>query len=707
MAEEEDDYDSNDFSYQACYVYKLADAPDHEIDIRPRKKRKTVPESVTIEKPKSTDTWPKLCRGGESELSAQLRQDAYLQHWHAALERIAPVAVEDVDDPTIQKIQDFFQAEETSDEVLRTAIIVSGPNKGAFGHCMESLRDDDLQDLVVQLRASQSPSLQAALKALIRNTIEAHASLEAYDSFVATHKRRIPMNFDLALLQEYVEEHDIPRIVVAMSDAETFDLSVFSEIVTNLLSWKGRLPIVLVLGLATTAHLFESRLSKATMRRLDTEVFTLSSDRDVFFDIVRAVQSPDTDTMSNVGLSLLLGPSIVGSLASLAGDQSTTLASFEKAIKYAYMTHFFSNPLATLLSERSHHPGQHDQALCEAIRNSPSFQAYCTAILDGTIPEWGANDVRQMLSSDTTLLDFVHDSLPTTFDSILLTNTLLLAASHLAALLSPTSSAISLYHDLMTCQLRNEILESDAYDIIKTQLPSVSTSTFTSITSKLSAPFPLESTTSPTALLAYVTMTLPDLSSRESPRLLSEALLATSRGPLVSAFNPKPRFAIERALASPADYLGCECCTSMRTTEPAAVLYRLLGEAGREINVMDLWMTFRDRLLDGTSGVNAKGKATKGKAKEKTPAKPKAGANRKGKGKEQQISDDDTVVEASTEDKPRDTDTEAAPEPERVALAHFHTALAEFRYLGLVKSTSDRRLNKGVEVISRTTWHGL
>ena len=43
-------------------------------------------------------------------------------------------------------------------------------------------------------------------------------------------------------------------------------------------------------------------------------------------------------------------------------------------------------------------------------------------------------------------------------------------------------------------------------------------------------------------------------------RFAWELLLFDLKSPHTEVFAPKPRFAIERALASPHDYLGCECC---------------------------------------------------------------------------------------------------------------------------------------------------
>ena len=62
-------------------------------------------------------------------------------------------------------------------------------------------------------------------------------------------------------------------------------------------------------------------------------------------------------------------------------------------------------------------------------------------------------------------------------------------------------------------------------------------------------------------------------------------------------FMPRPRFAIERALSSPHDYLGCVCCDStaegLSASQPAAaIMYQLYLESGSVINTADLWFAF-------------------------------------------------------------------------------------------------------------------
>ena len=82
-----------------------------------------------------------------------------------------------------------------------------------------------------------------------------------------------------------------------------------------------------------------------------------------------------------------------------------------------------------------------------------------------------------------------------------------------------------------------------------------------------------------------------------SDLFLHEILIYDFKSPHRDVFMPKVRFAIERALSSPHDYLDCECCDAvgngLSSTQPAtAILYQLYLESGTLINISDLWSAF-------------------------------------------------------------------------------------------------------------------
>ena len=78
---------------------------------------------------------------------------------------------------------------------------------------------------------------------------------------------------------------------------------------------------------------------------------------------------------------------------------------------------------------------------------------------------------------------------------------------------------------------------------------------------------------------------------------LHEILIYDFKSPHREVFAPKPRHAIERALSSPRDYLGCDCCKgtqhALSVSHPAtSILYQLFLESGAIINTSDLWSAF-------------------------------------------------------------------------------------------------------------------
>lgn len=129
---------------------------------------------------------------------------------------------------------------------------------------------------------------------------------------------------------------------------------------------------------------------------------------------------------------------------------------------------------------------------------------------------------------------------------------------------------------------------------------------------------------------------------------LYELFLLDMKNPLKDTFAPRPRFAIERALSSPFDYLMSTSDTSenrLSAKQPAtAILYQLYLESGAIVNAHDLWSAFY------------------------------------------------AVFESDQGDKC----------DERVIMALFYRALSELKALGVVKNS-----RKKVDHIAKTSWAGL
>ncbi|KAL8729837.1 MAG: hypothetical protein Q9166_004478 [cf. Caloplaca sp. 2 TL-2023] len=132
---------------------------------------------------------------------------------------------------------------------------------------------------------------------------------------------------------------------------------------------------------------------------------------------------------------------------------------------------------------------------------------------------------------------------------------------------------------------------------------------------------------------------------------LHEVLIYDFRSPHREVFAPSPRYAIERGLSSPRDYLGCSCCKVARHglsgTHPAtSILYQLYLESGVIVNISDLWSAFYSI-----------------------------------------VGSEDTEDEDGEQEK---------------ALTLFSRALAELKYMGMIKNS-----RKKADHLAKILWHGL
>ena len=630
-----------------------------------------------------------------------------------------------MDEGALDDVIGFAAAGATEDGKLRTGLIVSGSDGNAQKHLLQQWkqkRAGKSNDVVIRLHASQASNLQTALKNIIKTAIEKHGGLVGYTSFLARKKKLIPMNFDLELLQVYMEERTLDKVVVSILDVETFDVGVLSDLLSSMASWTDRIPFVLLLGIATTVDLFESRLSKSTVRLLDAQVFEVGSKKDLLYAVYAAAQHSFESVVS-------FGPAVIIILQEMAQDQGTTVDTMKRMIKYCYMSHFFANPVSALLSGVTT-AGRDDEfepppvntaermMLCEAIRNTKSFASHCEEML-ASKPAL-VEDVRMLLDDDTHLLQFAtkaairgQQTLQMESYTISTISTIWSHMQHVMPQRNQTRQPTPFQLELDILKSPADFAESALYaDLIET-LPKMTGSTLRSIISTLPA-YPLKSSRNgPTSQLdgviesyqknpwrvptdspvgakevEHLIMAISDLLSSPQAELSSgtrhhfmqEAYTYNLPHPLATTFTPRARSAVERALLKPADYLGCECCSAEDSTrsEPTALLYGLLEDAGREVNVKDLWDAFVSRVEGGAHSNGSTKKTVSGDVRE---------------GFHEEEADEEDMAEA------------AAGDERKHVLSFVYRSLAELKTLGLVKSASSKM--KGVDVIAKTTWRGL
>ncbi|KAL1854740.1 Origin recognition complex subunit 3 [Paecilomyces lecythidis] len=362
------------------------------------------------------------------------------------------------------------------------------------------------------------------------------------------------------------------------------------------------------------------------------------------------------------------------------------------------MSHFFANPLSALLGENISSAAPQSE-FCQSIRNLPSFRKFCEVLLD----DGKSGHVRSLLDDDTFLFEETKRSLQMNqeqmrdlFQSVRVAafiNDFLKVAKEISPVqLAVLGLAGELRDSLVIEQVLSATREQDSASLqnlfkklkallntspelwkiiedleafldsnqsagtLKSGYNSSTSITTTTVVKqqvklrKSQAKLSREDSEYTaildrlyTGLKAHFDRTL----VRPQELFLNEVFLFDLKNPLKDTFAPKTRFAVERVLSNPFDYLLSSSANSdgqPSAMQPiTATLYQLYLESGNLVNVYDLWHAFC-ATIGGESD---------------------------------------------------DFD-------ERMALTLFYRALSELKLLGMVKTS-----RKKVDHVAKTAWRGL
>lgn len=484
---------------------------------------------------------------------------------------------------------------------------------------------------------------------------------------------------------------------MTIDDTEAFDSDLLSELIELFGYWRNRIPFVLLLNLATSVDFLQQRLTQAAVKCLSGRLFDVAPSSDVLEQVLDAVTSSDAPSY--------LGPIVMGAALERQSDYIQSIDGFVDALQYAYMSNFYANPLSLFLKPtlvREEVPDDH----FEALRTTNSFRAWARRLLDKN----RATEVKKVLQDNGALFDLarrgigdgratlngmmlavtvvrtLQQSLPNTFVSRKsslyvqamsgkLAGSAMLRALHLTVRKVPSDTAVKILQSVLALSIEDRALSecadvaTELDELVRAQAEAgkplrseedIRNSTLRTTVHAQKVELSKHKTSLSqqdkdfTALLRRFTDILTRFFSETlvNPKtlLFNEIFVYDLRSPHREVFTPRPRHAIERALASPHDYLDCECCApdaeereeaTLAATQPGtAILYQLYLESGSLINASDLWQAFQ---------------AVMGEEREEGQTR-----------------------------------------------ALFQRALAELRALGMVKSTRKR-----VDHIAKVAWRGL
>ncbi|KAF2634953.1 origin recognition complex subunit [Massarina eburnea CBS 473.64] len=615
--------------HERCYIYTPPEAEE-----RPSKRQRT------------SDFNP------QSQLAERL--STYRKIWAQQEQRIQ-ATLEEADSKTQEKIVNFVSAsapvENAPQTSIPTGLVVAGPSIAShgpfFARLGRSIRDETNSAYVV-LTSAESPNLKTLLKNLIKRVTSRIEEDDDDDIRPTASSRHGPkvLDFDLSHVQEWQKKNRTRSIVVALQDSEAFDTRILIELVDLFHCWLDRLPFVLLVGIATSTESFEDRLSGKSIRYLDGQKFDVTQS-----DVI--IEKLFSATVANTDVPVRIGPDLSRRLLDRQKDHVQNVHDFIDGLKYAYMSHFYASYPTVLLKEKVAFKDLSSEAF-EAVRNLPSFKRWVEELLDNN----QAHDVRKLLESDQYLYQQVTEHIESGQNAL---NTLSNAATLLTCIRESLQMAPSIR--LSNIWTRAAAGELSGAPLLRETLLSVKKASSDKLAPLFASLKELDIDTSPldqdifqkeleklvednvgsgplrsqddvrndslrTTVIAQKVLLSKHkaaLSEQDKaysslvarfndgleryfasafidPRtlFLSEILMYDLKSPHTEVFQPKPRFAMERALASPHDYLGCDCCSGkqggesiLSTTQPAtAILYQLYLESGTLINVSDLWSAF-------------------------------------------------------------------------------------------------------------------
>ncbi|KAI5286718.1 hypothetical protein KEM52_001885, partial [Ascosphaera acerosa] len=345
---------------------------------RPAKKRK--PSSPSTHQKRLHSPVVPLLNGLESPAHVQARYTIFQQFWSCQEQRLQRI-FDEIDASLLRDVRGYVvqQSDETSDGRLPAGLVKVGCNMSSMNRLVKRLKaalHEGNEARVVVLESGDAPNLKSTVKHIVKEAIGDDAAPSA--------GRYLP--YDLEALHVHLQATGLNKVVVTFQDGEAFDRSVLSDLLALLAAWRDRITFVLIFGIATSIELFEGKLSRATANLLAGTCFDVNGYENLVDRIFMALQvQPDN--------AVWLGPNVSEVLLDKSQDHFESPESFANGMKYAYMTHFFANPLSVLGSGAD---TSYQSELCEAIRNTQSFQHH----VEHLIASRQTQKARRMLDDD-------------------------------------------------------------------------------------------------------------------------------------------------------------------------------------------------------------------------------------------------------------------------------------------------------------------
>ncbi|KJK77760.1 hypothetical protein H634G_06727 [Metarhizium anisopliae BRIP 53293] len=389
--------------HQVAYIFD----PDQDDNARrePRAPKRRRVSKGAAKKSVQADEAPlfvPLLNGAEQEAFVRLRQTRFEEAWAMVDLRIQAILRES-NSATLDQVSAFVNdAAAAGIDQIPSAFVVTGPNIASQGLLFEQLSETLGQQSAsrfVRLKSSEAVTLKAALKKTIRDAMAMTGDAEDEEMQIdeAPNGRRY-LEYDLEALEAFIKPLRCEHVFVAFQDSEGFDSGLLSDLITLFHSWRPRIPFTLLFGIATSVELLQARLLKSACRLVYGAQFDAAQAGNILETVFKgAVAAAD--------VPLILGGPLLQSMLDRQHEQVAGIQSFTSSLKYAYMCHFYANPLSILCSPDGDDAPQAEHL--EAARNLPSFRHAVEREVEKNTSE-SLQHAKSLLDSNEHLLDQIR-----------------------------------------------------------------------------------------------------------------------------------------------------------------------------------------------------------------------------------------------------------------------------------------------------------
>ncbi|BFZ62282.1 Origin recognition complex subunit 3 [Saitoella coloradoensis] len=380
-------------------------------------------------------TFKPLLNGKENKEAVRLRQTLYEWTWGEQKRKIEHI-LSSVNERMLTELGDFVRHAYTEEPAgIPVGLVLAGPNISSHSRLFNQITSATRAlncGPVVLLTSREVPNLRACLKKIIEGAMDAVMGETEEDELApsrsAGEKKGIKLaNYDLKILAAWMK-HKLEamgasaasfKITIAIQDTETLAGNLLPQLLNLLHNYLPQIPVVVLLGIATSLQHFQEMLPSATTRLLQAQKFDVRRGEDCLEVIVREVLLAPSNKVR-------LGARLYEFLWDKWRMHTQSIESFIDGMQFAYMCHFYANPLSVLVAasdtvrDRQTWDTEGNQegwgALesgwkvaqpvlqkehFQAIRTLPSFRHFVSKQLE--MPDCKAGRIRAVLENDMTL----------------------------------------------------------------------------------------------------------------------------------------------------------------------------------------------------------------------------------------------------------------------------------------------------------------